>query len=47
LSSAYGNYTSEQLYKGVQELREKWEQGHDEAGDLASSILETLGFEWV
>lgn len=39
-----GEYTARELYRGLQELVEK---GTDEAGSLASSILETLGFEWV
>lgn len=28
-------------------LTDGWESGDDEAGSLASSILEVLGFEWI
>lgn len=26
---------------------ERWEQGNEEAGDLASDILSTLDYEWI
>lgn len=39
-------YDSEDLYDGVTELVAKWNDGSEQAGDLASSILLTLGFEW-
>jgi hypothetical protein len=42
-----GRYTASELYELVVELTAEWNQGHDDSGDLASSILETLGFEWV
>lgn len=42
-----GDYTSAQLYEVVRELCERWGYCEDEAGDLASSILSTLGFEWI
>ena len=40
-------YDEDELYQGVKQLVKKFERGDDEAGDLASSILYTLGFEWV
>lgn len=43
-----GRFTSQELYKGVKELVREWETGENEtAGDLASSILYTLGIEWI
>ena len=30
----------------LRRLVEMWEEGNEEAGDLASCILGTLGFEW-
>ena len=42
-----GEYAASDLYKIVEDLAEQWNEGDDEAGSVASSILETLGFEWV
>lgn len=42
-----GDYTSRELYKGLKELVEKWNEGDEDAGDLASSILASIGIEWV
>lgn len=42
-----GVYSAKDLYKGVQQLTEKFYDGDDNAGSLASSIMETLGFEWI
>lgn len=42
-----GEYTAPELYKGVVELLEKWEDGDEEAGSLASSIMGSLDYEWV
>lgn len=43
-----GDYDAEELYKGVKQLVAKLnDDGDDDAGDLASAILGTLGFEWV
>lgn len=39
-----GEYSARELYKGLKELVAT---GRDDALDLASSILSTLGFEWV
>ena len=35
------------MHTFLRRLIEMWESGNDEAGDLASSILYTLNFEWV
>lgn len=41
-------YTASELYRAVENLTKAWsDMGNDEAGDIASSILFTLGFEWV
>jgi len=42
-----GEYTADELYRGLEELVKKFERGREAAGDLASSILSTLGFEWI
>lgn len=42
-----GQFSEAQLYKLLQDLVKKFEDGDDEAGDTASSILYTLGIEWV
>lgn len=50
-----GEYSSMELYALVQNLITIWESVdteldsvvHESAGNWASSILETLGFEWV
>jgi hypothetical protein len=31
----------------IRRLTERWDAGNDEAGDLASTILETLDYEWI
>ena len=40
-------YDADDLYDGLRELTAKWEDGDEAAGDLASGILLTLGFEWI
>jgi len=42
-----GLYDADELYKGVRQLTKKWDRGDEAAGDLASSILYTLEFEWI
>lgn len=42
-----GTFDAKELYKGVKQLTAKYERGDDDAGSLASAILDTLGFEWV
>lgn len=52
-----GDYSSKDLYNGVTALVRKWQGGkgsgrftrkqRDAAGEFASSIMETLGFEWI
>lgn len=47
VEDADGEYTDVELYKYLRELVERWENGDDAAGDLASSILSTLNAEWI
>lgn len=42
-----GSYGPDELWKGLGQLVRKFERGSEPAGDLAASILSTLGFEWV
>jgi len=45
-----GDYTSAELWVEVQKLTYRWLHGQpfaEQAGNLASAILETLGFEWI
>jgi hypothetical protein len=42
-----GDYTHSELWGTVKKLVEKWEDYDEEAGEWASSILGTLGIEWV
>jgi hypothetical protein len=45
---ADGDYTARQLYSLVKEQTELFnEDGDDEAGDFASAVLSTLGYEWI
>jgi hypothetical protein len=39
--------TSRELWKELQDAVSEWEDGDDEAGDWASAVLGTLGFEWI
>lgn len=41
------SFDVDDTWDGLKELRDKWEEGNDAAGDLASSILFTLNFEWI
>ena len=41
-------YSGPELWELLVELVNAWNyEGDEEAGELASSILETLGFEWI
>lgn len=43
-----GTLSGEKLYGAIKKLVQQWEDEDDEeAGDLASSILSTIGFEWI
>lgn len=42
-----GYYDSETLWRGLRQLTAKFYDGDDAAGELASAILSTLGFEWI
>lgn len=39
--------TCHQLYKIIEQLTAAWEDGDEDAGDLASAIMTTRGFEWI
>jgi hypothetical protein len=43
----HGEFGPEELYEIISKLRAAWENGNEEAGDLASGFLTSLGFEWV
>lgn len=42
-----GDFNAKQLYDVVKKLVDAFDDGDDEAGDLASSILYTMEIEWV
>jgi len=42
-----GEYTLDEMYAFVEELVEAYNDGNEGAGDLASSVLQTVGIEWV
>lgn len=42
-----GKFDLKKIYQIISKLKEEWENGNDSAGDLASSFMYTLGFEWV
>jgi len=42
-----GDYKCSELWQLVKDLTREWQNGSDEAGDWASDILGTLGFEWI
>ena len=42
-----GNWDADDLWDVLKKLTKKLERGNDDAGSLASSILETLGIEWI
>jgi len=42
-----GEYTCQELYALVRQLTAHWRDGDETAGQWASDILGTLGFEWV
>lgn len=39
--------TSRELWKELKDAVSEYEDGDDEAGDWASSVMEVLGFEWI
>lgn len=41
------HYTGEEIYRGLEELVRRWEDGDDDAAVLANAILATLGYEWI
>lgn len=42
-----GVFDAKELYNILTKLVSAWENGNDEAGDLASSIMYTLDYEWI
>jgi len=42
-----GYFDSKELYGIIKKLISAWEKGNDDAGDLASSFMYTLDFEWI
>lgn len=43
-----GSFNEKQIYSTVKKLRDAYfKKGDENAGSLASSLLSTLGFEWV
>lgn len=43
----HSSMSARELHGALQQLSSAWENGDDEAGDLASGILTVLGYEWV
>lgn len=44
---SYGDWTDRELYDIVKKLKKAWDKGDDNAGNLASAIMDTLDFEWI
>lgn len=42
-----GFFDVDELWDTIKDLKKAYEHGNDEAGDLASGFLTTLGFEWI
>lgn len=42
-----GDYNDTELYDLLHKLVEEYGEGNDEAGDWASNIIQSVGFEWV
>jgi hypothetical protein len=42
-----GEFRPRQLYAVLVKLTDAFQDGYDEAGDVASGILTTLGIEWI
>jgi hypothetical protein len=36
-----------ELYDLLRDLIAEWEDGDDAAGDLASGIMQVIGYEWI
>jgi hypothetical protein len=45
--TAVAKLSAEELFIVVQRLTDAFHNGNYDAGDLASSFLTTLGFEWI
>ena len=44
---ANGDFDAKELYTIIKKLKTAWENGDDNAGDIASGILSTLDYEWI
>ena len=42
-----GDFDVKEMYEIVKKLTKAWDNGNDDAGDLASSILYTMEIEWI
>ena len=43
----YAPFNAQELYNVVEQLTAAFQEGDDKAGDLASNIMTTLGYEWI
>ena len=41
------DFTASELWALCRKLKRRADRGNDAAGDLASAIMESLGFEWI
>jgi hypothetical protein len=46
-SQFVGDYNAQELFALLVKLKIKWENGSEEAGEIASNIMSSLGVEWV
>ena len=42
-----GSFGEDKLYSILKKLIDAFDDGEDAAGDIASGIMQTLGFEWI
>jgi hypothetical protein len=48
MGNDHGHWNAREFFNAVDALRTLWdERGDDAAGDLASSLLATIGIEWI
>lgn len=41
------DFSEDQLWENLRRLKRRWDKGDEDAGSLASAIMQTLGFEWI
>jgi hypothetical protein len=46
-SQFVGDYNAQELFALLVKLKIKWENGSEDAGEIASNIMFSLGVEWV